>query len=121
MPSPRASAAICCRCAWRGCSGSRPTLRRVALSATVADADSYRAWLAPDGDIDAVTLVEGEAGAEPNIAILLPEDRVPWAGHSGRYAAEQVMAEIETHSTTLVFCNTRQPGRTDLPGSVEGQ
>ena len=84
-----------------------PTLRRVALSATVADADGYRAWLAPDGDIDAVTLVKGEAGADPDIAILLPQGRVPWSGHSGRYAAEQVMAEIETHRTTIVFCNTR--------------
>ncbi|WP_414714268.1 ligase-associated DNA damage response DEXH box helicase [Sphingomonas sp.] len=84
-----------------------PDLRRVALSATVADPDGYRAWLAPDGDIDTVDLVLGEAGAEPNVAILLPEDRIPWAGHSGRYAAEQVMAEIETHRTTLVFCNTR--------------
>nr|WP_272623726.1 ligase-associated DNA damage response DEXH box helicase [Sphingomonas sp. QA11] len=84
-----------------------PGLRRVALSATVADPDGYRAWLAPDGDIDQVTLVRGEPGADPNIAILLPEGRVPWAGHSGRYAAEQVMAEIETHRTSIVFCNTR--------------
>ncbi|MFL0586920.1 ligase-associated DNA damage response DEXH box helicase [Sphingomonas olei] len=84
-----------------------PGLRRVALSATVADSDGYRAWLAPDGDIDSVSLVQGETGVDPNIAILLPEDRVPWAGHSGRYAAAQVMAEIETHKTTIVFCNTR--------------
>lgn len=84
-----------------------PGLRRVALSATVADPDGYRAWLAPDGDIDSVSLVQGETGVDPNIAILLPEDRVPWAGHSGRYAAAQVMAEIETHKTTIVFCNTR--------------
>ena len=84
-----------------------PDLRRVALSATVADPDGYRAWLAPDGDIGAVDLVIGEPGAPPDIAILLPQDRVPWMGHSGRYAAEQVMAEIETHKTTLVFCNTR--------------
>ena len=84
-----------------------PRLRRVALSATVADADGYRAWLAPDGDIDRVSLVRGEPGADPNIAILLPEDRVPWSGHSGRYAAQQVMAEIETHKTSIVFCNTR--------------
>ena len=84
-----------------------PGLRRVALSATVADPDGYRAWLAPDGDIDAVTKVQGEAGAEPNIAILLPQGRVPWAGHSGRYAAPQVMAQIASHNTTLVFCNTR--------------
>ncbi len=84
-----------------------PALRRVALSATVADADGYRAWLAPDGDIDAVALVEGEKGADPDISILLPEDRVPWSGHSGRYAAPQVMREIEAHRTTIVFCNTR--------------
>ncbi len=84
-----------------------PHMRRVALSATVADPDGYCAWLAPDGDIGAVTAVQGEAGADPDISILLPQGRVPWSGHSGRYAAEQVIAEIETHKTTLVFCNTR--------------
>ncbi len=84
-----------------------PAMRRVALSATVADPDAYREWLAPAGDAGSVDLVRGEAGAAPDIAILLPQDRVPWAGHSGRYAAPQVMAEIETHETTLVFCNTR--------------
>ncbi len=84
-----------------------PTMRRVALSATVADADGYRAWLAPDGDIDTVAMVQGEPGADPNITILLPEGRVPWSGHSGRYAAVQVMAEIAAHRTSIVFCNTR--------------
>ncbi|UAK25192.1 ligase-associated DNA damage response DEXH box helicase [Sphingomonas nostoxanthinifaciens] len=84
-----------------------PALRRVALSATVAEPDDYRAWLAPAGDIDAVRLVKGDRGARANIGILLPEDRVPWSGHSGRYAAQQVMAEIETHRTTIIFCNTR--------------
>lgn len=84
-----------------------PGMRRVALSATVADPDGYRAWLAPHGEIDAVELVRGEAGADPDVAILLPEGRVPWGGHSGLYAIPQVMAEIETHKTTIVFCNTR--------------
>jgi ATP-dependent helicase Lhr and Lhr-like helicase len=84
-----------------------PGLRRVALSATVADPDAYRAWLAPHGDIDAVRLVRGEAGAAPDIAILLPQGRVPWAGHSGRYAAPQVMEQIAAHKTTLIFSNTR--------------
>ncbi|UZK69099.1 ligase-associated DNA damage response DEXH box helicase [Sphingomonas sp. S1-29] len=84
-----------------------PAMRRVALSATVADADGYRAWLAPDGDIDTVELVQGEAGADPDIAILLPQGRVPWSGHSGRYAAPQVMAAIAQHRTTIVFSNTR--------------
>ncbi|WP_420606687.1 ligase-associated DNA damage response DEXH box helicase [Novosphingopyxis sp.] len=84
-----------------------PAMRRAALSATVADADGYRAWLAPYGDIDSVRLVLGEKGADPDIDILLPLGRVPWAGHSGRYAAPQVMELIAANRTTLVFCNTR--------------
>ncbi len=84
-----------------------PDMRRIALSATVADADAYRGWLSGDGDYESVALVRGEPGAEPRVDILIPEGRIPWAGHSGRYAAEQVMAEIETHKTTIIFCNTR--------------
>jgi ATP-dependent Lhr-like helicase len=84
-----------------------PDLRRVALSATIADVDAYRGWLSGDGDYQAVALVEGDPGAPPRIDMLIPEGRIPWAGHSGRYAAEQVMAEIETHGTTIIFCNTR--------------
>jgi ATP-dependent Lhr-like helicase len=82
-------------------------LRRVGLSATVADADAYRQWLAPDADEELVDLVIGDPGAEPQLDILIPEGRVPWSGHSGRYAARQVMDLIERHKTTLVFCNTR--------------
>ena len=84
-----------------------PDMRRVALSATVADADEYRAWLAPFGDIETVELVEGAAGAEPDLHIMLPEGRVPWGGHSGHYAVPQVLEEIAKNQTTLVFCNTR--------------
>ena len=85
-----------------------PGLRRVGLSATVADPDSYRAWLAPHGDMDMVDLIKGAEGADPQLSIMLPdEDRVPWSGHSGRWAAHHVMRQIERHRTTLVFCNTR--------------
>src|SRR5690606_34295018 len=86
----------------------RPNLRRVGLSATVADPEAYQGWLAPHGDASAVALVQGDPGAEPEISIMLPEDaRVPWSGHSGKWATAQVMREIEAHRTTLVFCNTR--------------
>ncbi len=80
-----------------------PTMRRVALSATIADPTVYAQWLTPAP----VRVVTGDPGAPPNVSILLPEGEIPWAGHSGRYAAAQVMAEIETHETTLVFSNTR--------------
>jgi ATP-dependent helicase Lhr and Lhr-like helicase len=84
-----------------------PAMQRVALSATVADPDDYRAWLAPGGDINSVRLVEGEAAAEPDLTILLPEGRVPWAGHSGQHAIPQLIAEIGRNKITLIFCNTR--------------
>lgn len=91
----------------------QPLLRRVALSATVADPDAWRGWLAPWGAVDSVALVEGEDGAAPDIRILLPEDpdghapRVPWSGHSGKYAAQAVIDIIDAHRTTIVFVNTR--------------
>jgi ATP-dependent helicase Lhr and Lhr-like helicase len=84
-----------------------PGLRRVGLSATVADPDAYRSWLAPDADMDRVKLVRGEPGAEPDLSILIPDGKIPWSGHSGRHAAREVMELIERHRTTLVFCNTR--------------
>jgi ATP-dependent Lhr-like helicase len=85
-----------------------PNMRRVALSATVSDPEAYQGWLAPHGDIETVDLVIGDPGAEADIRIMLPdEDRIPWSGHSGRWAAEHVMKEIERHKTTLIFCNTR--------------
>ncbi|WP_037498098.1 ligase-associated DNA damage response DEXH box helicase [Sphingomonas jaspsi] len=84
-----------------------PDLRRVGLSATISDPDAYRSWLAPDADIDAVRMVEGERGAEPDLSILIPDAKIPWGGHSGRHAARSVMAEVEQHQTTLIFSNTR--------------
>ena len=84
-----------------------PGLRRVGLSATISDPDAYRSWLAPDADREAVEVVQGDPGAEPHLGILIPENRIPWGGHSGRHAAREVMDLIERHKTTLVFCNTR--------------
>ncbi len=84
-----------------------PGLRRVGLSATISDPDAYRFWLAPDADMDLVDLVIGDPGAEPDLSILIPENKIPWGGHSGYHAVPEVMRLIEQHKTTLVFCNTR--------------
>lgn len=85
-----------------------PGLQRAALSATLADPDEYRGWLAPWGDIDSVELVEGEPGAEPQVEILIPrEERIPWSGHAATWAIPQLIEQIRAHRTTLVFTNTR--------------
>ncbi|RIV77542.1 ligase-associated DNA damage response DEXH box helicase [Pelagerythrobacter aerophilus] len=85
-----------------------PAMQCAALSATVADPEGFREWLAPWGEIDSVALVEGEKGAPPEVEILLPEEeRVPWGGHAGRWAIPQLYEEIQRNRTTLVFTNTR--------------
>jgi len=90
-----------------------PDMQRVALSATLADPLSFQEWLAPQpvdgtGEISAADLVLGEKGAEPEVEILLPvEERVPWGGHAGRWAVDQLYEAIQANRTTLIFTNTR--------------
>jgi ATP-dependent Lhr-like helicase len=85
-----------------------PALQRSALSATLADPDAFRGWLAPWGDIDSVALVEGEKGAPPEVEILLPrEERVPWGGHAAIWAIPQLIEIVRRNKVTLIFTNTR--------------
>lgn len=85
-----------------------PQLQRVALSATLAEPEAYRRWLAPQGQAGAVALVEGEQGAPPELEIVLPhEARVPWGGHAAAWAVPQLYQAVKANRTTLVFCNTR--------------
>ncbi len=81
-------------------------VRLVGLSATVADPEALCAWLAPTGT-PPVPLVVGTAGAPPTIHILQSEERIPWSGHTTRYAVKDVYAEILKARMTLVFVNTR--------------
>jgi len=83
-----------------------PGMQRIGLSATLSDPPAFARWLAPVGQ-EAV-LVEGEAGAPPQVSILLPQgERMPWGGHAASWAIPQIMALIRQHRTTLVFTNTR--------------
>jgi ATP-dependent Lhr-like helicase len=87
-----------------------PRIRTVGLSATVAEPDDLRAWLVPqpaDGSPALAGLVTVEGGARPQITILESQERVPWAGHSARYAVGDVLAAIAAHRMTLIFVNTR--------------
>ena len=85
-----------------------PGLTRAGLSATVADPEAFRGWMAPWGEIDRVAMVVGEKGADPVVEILLPfEERVPWGGHAATWAIPQLYEEIKRNRTTLIFTNTR--------------
>ena len=72
--------------------GLAPALQRVALSATLADPEDYRRWVAPEGAAETVALVAGEQGAAPELEIVLQhEARVPWGGHAAAWAVLSFM------------------------------
>ncbi|KFB11221.1 ligase-associated DNA damage response DEXH box helicase [Nitratireductor basaltis] len=85
-----------------------PDFQSLGLSATVAEPDELRRWLVPQNPPGAMAeLVTVAGGAKPHITILETEERVPWAGHSARYAIPAIYEEIRKHKTTLLFVNTR--------------
>lgn len=82
----------------------------IGLSATVAQPDDLRTWLVsqgPNGEINHSEIIKVEGGAKPDITILKSKERIPWKGHSARYAMSEVYEAIKAHKTTLLFVNTR--------------
>ncbi|PVB62919.1 ligase-associated DNA damage response DEXH box helicase [Labrenzia sp. 011] len=87
-----------------------PGLRTVGLSATVAEPDDLRAYLVEQPDTEARALshlVQVTGGARPDISILDSEERLPWSGHSSRYAIRDIYGLIKQHNVSLLFVNTR--------------
>jgi ATP-dependent Lhr-like helicase len=89
-----------------------PDLTSIGLSATVAEPDDLRRFMVPQSRNNALgkslaDLIVAEAGAAPDVGMLTSTERVPWAGHSARYALGEMYQLIKAHRTTLVFVNTR--------------
>jgi ATP-dependent Lhr-like helicase len=87
-----------------------PGLRTIGLSATVAEPEDLRAYLVDQPDAKTRSLshvVEVAGGAEPDISILASDERVPWSGHSARYALQDMYELIKAHKVSLLFVNTR--------------
>ncbi|MFZ0236638.1 MAG: ligase-associated DNA damage response DEXH box helicase [Xanthobacteraceae bacterium] len=87
-------------------------LTSIGLSATVAQPDDLCRFMVPQRDGPAgADLIVAEGGAPPQVTMLDSDEhlgqRIPWAGHSARYALAELYALSKTHRTTLVFVNTR--------------
>ena len=82
-----------------------PGLRRVGLSATVEDPPALAALMARGGA--PCPVLQADPGPDPDIAMLRTEAPPPWLGGGGRYAIEEILAEVKRHRTTLIFHNTR--------------
>jgi len=88
----------------------QPNLKTIGLSATVSNPEDLQRWLVaqpPMGEIAISEVITLSGGAAPNITILESEERMPWSGHSARYAMGDVYEAIKAHQTTLLFVNTR--------------
>lgn len=83
-----------------------PDARRVGLSATVAEPPSLARFLASGQDAKPA-IVQGEAGARAAVSILVPEARIPWAGHMAAHALPEVYRAIANARSAIVFVNTR--------------
>lgn len=86
-----------------------PQLQTIGLSATVATPSDLQKWLVPQkqNKNNLAQKITVEGGAKPNITILKSKVRIPWSGHTARYAMSEVYEEISAHKTTLLFVNTR--------------
>jgi ATP-dependent Lhr-like helicase len=87
----------------------RPALRTWGLSATLGNLETAMEALL-GGSLSAKgRLIQGLVPKAVQIDALIPEhmERFPWAGHLGLRMLEQVVAELETAASCLVFTNTR--------------
>ncbi len=98
-----------------------PGVTMTGLSATVAHPDALRAWLTPrytaDGEEGPLAdLVTTPPVARPDVTVLASDSRIPWSGHSARYAVDEVMDAIRAHKLVIVFVNTRSQAESTFQG-----
>ncbi|KCZ60929.1 ligase-associated DNA damage response DEXH box helicase [Hyphomonas chukchiensis] len=54
-----------------------------------------------------VSIIRAEGGVSAEVDILVSRERIPWSGHSGRFAVPEVYEAIKKAKMALVFVNTR--------------
>jgi len=79
-----------------------PQCRFIGLSATVKEPADLARWLAPDARI-----ITSDGGVTAKVDIMVSRERIPWSGHSGRFAVPEVYEAIKASHMALVFVNTR--------------
>ena len=79
-----------------------PKCRLIGLSATVKEPEALARWLAPDARI-----ITSDGGISAKVDIMVSRERIPWSGHSGRFAVPEVYEAIKRAHMALVFVNTR--------------
>jgi ATP-dependent Lhr-like helicase len=86
-----------------------PSIRIWGLSATIANLSEAAATLLGPRQASTATFVTAPDEKAIEIQSILPTDiaRFPWAGHLGLQMLGDVIRQVETARTTLIFTNTR--------------
>lgn len=108
-----------------------PACRFLGLSATVREPEELARWLDVRGQPSSaalaaaphpqpllpkggekglecgVRIIVASGGVKADVDILISRERIPWSGHSGRFAVAEVYEAIKAAKMTLVFVNTR--------------
>lgn len=85
-----------------------PACRVLGLSATVREPEELARWLDVRGGTAAPSrIITASGGVKADVDILISRERIPWSGHSGRFAVAEVYEAIKAANMTLVFVNTR--------------
>ena len=86
-----------------------PDMQTIGLSATVSDPMELQRWLVgqPQEGSRNAGLVTVSGGAKPQITILETQERIPWSGHSARYAIPDIYETLKRAKMALIFVNTR--------------
>ena len=82
-----------------------PACRFIGLSATVHEPAVLQSWLSVRDDAPHLIIAEG--GVHADVDILISDERIPWSGHSGRFAVGEVYEQIKAAQMSLIFVNTR--------------
>jgi ATP-dependent Lhr-like helicase len=84
-----------------------PACRFLGLSATVREPEELARWLDVRGRRERPRIITASGGVKADVDILISRERIPWSGHSGRFAVTEVYEAIRAAKMTLVFVNTR--------------
>ena len=86
-----------------------PGMRRVGLSATVADAAPLRAYLSASADANDPTVktIQGPLGPKPRIDVHATKGHMPWMGHMAIHAMAEAYHDIKAAKMAIIFVNTR--------------
>ena len=76
----------------------------IGLSATLKNSDLAAKYLSNNRN---TKLVSTHSKVVPEITILNSENRIPWSGHSPKYALPEIYSEILKFKSSILFVNTR--------------